>query len=157
MCAGDETCISGQCVQAPAPECGAGETRCQPDSTAILQYCGEQGQWQSEACANGAACIDGACVAPECASGQARCNGNMLQDCEGGKWADYTDCAALNATCSLMNGNSFCKEAAKPAPSPEPKPSPAKENGPDGALLLAAALAVIAVGAAAYYVGKKKK
>jgi len=151
MCAGDETCISGQCVQVPSRECNDGETRCQPDSTTIVQYCSQQGQWQSDACSNGASCVDGACVAPECEIGKNKCNGNVLMDCENGKWAAYSDCSAINATCTLLNGNPFCKEA--PAPEPPPKPAPASDNTP---LLIALGAAVICIGAVAYFATKKK-
>jgi len=148
--------MDGRCLQAPAPECNAGEARCEPGRNDVVQFCTQQGLWSTDMCANGAVCIDGACASPatECTSGQ-KCNGTLLLGCSNGAWEAISDCAKNSMRCAGAEGSAYCEQIPAPAPTPSPTPSPAPSDNTGTILLLAGAAAV--VGGAAYFFSMRKK
>ncbi len=96
-------------------ECIPGNKRCNIKS---VEECIGNNQWQFvEDCGiRDLFCQDGACVSEitdgddpnDCQSGQTRCNGDMVERCEGGSWMYVENCADFSLVCSTSSGLAEC-------------------------------------------------
>ncbi len=52
-----------------------------------------------------------------CIDGQTQCDGQMVQQCSGGTWMDWTDCGIVGGVCTWREGEAVCHEGSTDADS----------------------------------------
>lgn len=116
-CPTNQTCTGGACAPVCTNQCAAGATQC---AGAQIQTCGLQPSgcldWSAaQACSAGTTCQGGQCVVVPCTSGNLRCNGTVVEVCNGNaKWQAQQVCAqSCDAATSACTTQATCAAGSR--------------------------------------------